>query len=131
MNKAVQRGSIVHVVLDDPTFTALQARAEREWYTVETWVQRLVRTYLGEIGTGVALLLLLAIPALASDPVIRCQTYAERSMQRLQTVCSDGSRATSYWSPTLQTWQTTITPPGKRCNGQVHPRTRQWEGSCR
>jgi hypothetical protein len=45
---------------------------------------------------------------------------------------ADGTRAVSTWSPTLQQWQTTVTPPpGQTCTGQMNPRTRQWEGHCR
>jgi len=48
-----------------------------------------------------ALLLLLALasPTLAGS--VRCTTDKEKTLGRWQTVCSDGSRATSYWSPTL------------------------------
>ena len=42
---------------------------------------------------------------------VRCTTYEEKAMQRLQTLCSDGTRATSSWSSSLQAWQTTVTPP--------------------
>jgi hypothetical protein len=62
----------------------------------------------------------------------RCLTYEERSLGRLQTICDDGSRAVSTWSPTLQQWTTTVTPPpGKACTGRLNPRTHQWEGRCR
>jgi hypothetical protein len=75
-------------------------------------------------------LLLLATPAWSG--AVRCTTYQERTMQRLQTLCSDGTRATSTWSPSLQTWQTTVTPPpGQTCQGRFNPTTRQWEGRCR
>jgi len=77
------------------------------------------------------LLLALAIPALAATPT-RCTTYEEQTLGRLQTLCDDGTRAVSTWSPTLQRWDTTVTPPpGQTCTGQLNPRTRQWEGRCR
>jgi hypothetical protein len=56
-----------------------------------------------------ALLLSLASPALAGP--VRCTTYEEKTLRRLQTLCSDGTRAVSTWSPTLQRWDTTVTPP--------------------
>jgi hypothetical protein len=78
----------------------------------------------------VLLRLALASPALA-DPV-RCLTYEEKTPGRLQTLCDDGTRAVSTWSPTWQRWQTTIMPPpGQTCQGRLNPRTRQWERRCR
>jgi hypothetical protein len=77
-------------------------------------------------------LLLLALASPARAGPVRCTTVEEPTMTRLQTLCDDGTRATSTWSPTLQQWTTTVTPPpGQRCIGQLHPRTRQWEGRCR
>ena len=76
------------------------------------------------------LLLLLATPVLAGP--VRCQTYEGRSLGRWQTLCSDGTRATSRWNTVLDRWETTITPPpGQTCSGYLNPRTRQWEGRCR
>jgi hypothetical protein len=31
----------------------------------------------------------------------------------------------------MQRWDTTVTPPGKTCTGQLNPKTQQWEGRCR
>jgi len=83
------------------------------------------------LGSTLAVLLLaLASPALAGP--VRCQTYPEPSMGRLQTLCADGTRAVSTWSPTLQQWHTTVTPPpGQTCTGRLNPKTHQWEGRCR
>jgi hypothetical protein len=76
------------------------------------------------------LLLALTTPALAGP--VRCTTYEERTLNHLQTLCDDGTRATSYWNRTLSRWETTITPPpGQTCTGGLNPRTRQWEGRCR
>jgi hypothetical protein len=75
------------------------------------------------------LLLALASPALAGP---RCTTYEEKTLGRLQTLCDDGSRAVSTWSPTLQQWQTTITTsPRQTCTGQLNLRTTQVEIQCR
>jgi hypothetical protein len=76
------------------------------------------------------LLLVLASPAWAGS--VRCTTYEEKSLGRLQTLCDDGTRAVSTWSPTLGRWDTTVTPPpGKACTGQLNPRTQQVEMRCR
>jgi hypothetical protein len=42
---------------------------------------------------------------------VRCTTYHERTMGRLQTVCSDGSRSVSTYNRTLSRWESTVTPP--------------------
>ena len=77
------------------------------------------------------LLLALASPAWAGTPT-RCTTYEEPTLGRLQTLCSDGTRAVSTWSPTLQQWTTTVTPPpGQTCTGRLNPKTHQWKGCCR
>jgi hypothetical protein len=55
-----------------------------------------------------SLLLALASSALAGP--VRCTTYEEKSLGRLQTVCDDGTRA---------------------CTRQMNPRTRQVEVRCR
>jgi hypothetical protein len=80
--------------------------------------------------TLVVVLLALASPALAGP--VRCTTVEEKTLGRLYTICDEGTRATSTWSPTLQRWDTTVTPPpGQRCTGALNPKTRQWEGRCR
>jgi hypothetical protein len=88
-------------------------------------------------GTILALLTLtpllaLTSPALAGGPT-RCTTVEEETPGRLQTLCADGMRTVSTWSPTLQQWQTTtvIPAPGQTCTGHLNPRTRQWESRCR
>jgi hypothetical protein len=76
------------------------------------------------------LLLALASPALASS--VRCLTYEERTLGRLQTVCSDGARAVSTYNKTLSRWESTVTPPpGQTCTGRLNAYTRQWERRCR
>jgi hypothetical protein len=53
----------------------------------------------------VVLLLLLALAsATGARPAVRCQTHHEPTVNRLQTLCDDGTRAISTWSPTLQRW---------------------------
>ena len=83
----------------------------------------------------VVLVLLLALawasPASAGTPS-RCTTYEEKTLGRLQTLCSDGTRAVSRYNTTLDRLETTVMPPpGKTYTGQVNPRTHQWEGRCR
>jgi hypothetical protein len=54
------------------------------------------------------------------------------TLNRYDSLCDDGTRAVSTWSPTLQQWTTTVTPPpGQTCTGRLNPKTRQWEGRCR
>ena len=77
--------------------------------------------------------LVLANPALAGGQ-IRCRTYEEKTLGRLQTLCSDGTRATSYWNQTLEHWETTVQPaPGARrsCTAQRHLQTKDVEIHCR
>jgi hypothetical protein len=87
------------------------------------------------LALGVLALLLVALllwvrPLWAETP--RCLTYEERTMQRLQTLCDDGTRATSYWNRTLERWESTVTPPPRQtCTGRLNPKTRPWEGRCR
>jgi hypothetical protein len=77
-----------------------------------------------------ALLLALASPIGAGST--RCLTYEEKTLNRLQTLCSDGTRAVSTYNQTLSRWESTVTPlPGKTCTGQLNPQTQQWEGRCR
>jgi hypothetical protein len=74
--------------------------------------------------------LLLVRPAWAG--AVRCLTYEEKSLGRLQTVCDDGTRATHTYNKTLSRWESTVTPPpGQTCTGRVNTKTRQWEGRCR
>jgi hypothetical protein len=81
-------------------------------------------------GGLVLLALVWAMPALAGTT--RCMMYAEKTLGRLQTLCSDGTRAVSTWSPTLQQWSTTVTPPaGQTCQRRLNPRTKQVEVRCR
>ena len=74
-------------------------------------------------------LLLLTTPTWAAT---RRTTYEEKTLGRLQTVCTDGTRSTSTYNKTLERWDTTITQsPRKTCTGQMNPRTRQVEVRCR
>jgi hypothetical protein len=62
----------------------------------------------------------------------RCLTYEEKTLGRLQTLCDDGSRATSYGNRTMERWETPITASLKTaCTGPMHPRTRPVEVPCR
>ncbi len=65
---------------------------------------------------------------------LKCMTYQEKTLGRQQTVCSDGTRATSYWNATLGRWETTVQPaPGARrsCTTQRHPQTKDVQVRCR
>jgi len=71
------------------------------------------------------LAVLLLLPSVALAGPVRCLTYEEKSLGRLQTLCADGTRAVSTWNRTLQRWDTTVTPPpGNRSNLQIHPKAR-------
>jgi hypothetical protein len=39
-----------------------------------------------------------------------CLAYEERTMNRLQTVCDDGTRAVHTHNQTLSRWESTVTP---------------------
>jgi hypothetical protein len=83
-------------------------------------------------GWALVLLLSLASPALADQ--IRCSTYEDKSSGRWQTLCSDGTRATSYWNGVLGHWETTVQPaPGARrsCSARMRPQTQYLEVHCR
>ncbi len=77
-------------------------------------------------------LLGLASPGLGA--ALNCTTYQEQTLGRLQTLCSDGTRATSYWNATLGRWDTTVQPaPGSRRSRttQRHPQTKDVHVHCR
>ena len=79
-----------------------------------------------------ALRLGLASPGLAAT--VRCSTYENTILNRLETICDDGSRATSYWNATLERWDTTVQPaPGARqaCTARVNSLTKAVEVQCR
>jgi hypothetical protein len=53
------------------------------------------------------------------DGLGRCQTSLEPTLGRAQTLCNDGTRATSYWNRTLERWETTLTEsPRPSCTWQ-------------
>jgi hypothetical protein len=63
---------------------------------------------------------------------MRCTTYEEKTLNRLHTLCSDGTRAISTYNQTLEQWDTTITgSPRKTCRARMNPNTKQMEVRCR
>jgi hypothetical protein len=65
---------------------------------------------------------------------LNCTTYQEKTLGRRQTLCSNGTRATLYWNPTLERWETTVQPaPGSRpsCTTRTHPQRKDVEIRCR
>ena len=85
---------------------------------------------LGVLALLLVAFLLLVRPAWAGS--VRCLTYEEKSVRRLQTLCDDGTRAVSTWNRTLERWDTTITQsPKKTCTGQMNPRTQEVDMRCR
>jgi hypothetical protein len=74
-------------------------------------------------------LLLLASPALTGP--VRCLTYEEKTLNRLQTVCDDGTRAVNTYNRVLDRWETIITAsPRLVCTRRLNPRTQQVEVRC-
>jgi hypothetical protein len=58
---------------------------------------------------------------------LNCTTYQEQTLGRLQTLCADGTRATSYWNRTLERWETTVQPVSgtrRSCIMQRYPQTK-------
>jgi hypothetical protein len=61
-----------------------------------------------------------------------CTTYEEQTLGRLQTLCSDGTRAISTYNRTLERGDTTITEsPRKACRGYMNAITKEIEVRCR
>jgi hypothetical protein len=84
------------------------------------------------IIAGLAGLFGLANPGLSAS--LNCTTYQEQTLGQLQTLCSDGTRAPSYWNRTLERWETTVHPaPGawRSCTTRRHPQTKDVEVNCR
>jgi hypothetical protein len=78
-----------------------------------------------------ALLLMLASPILAGE--VRCTTTQNTILNRLDTLCDNGTRATSYWNAILERWDTTVQPaPSTRqaCTARVNPLTNTVEVRC-
>jgi hypothetical protein len=63
--------------------------------------RRVIRMVLAWVVVTVVKLTVVVCVAAAGSPV-RCTTYEEKTLGRLQTLCDDGTRAVSTWSPTLQ-----------------------------
>jgi len=79
-----------------------------------------------------ALLFLLGAGSPIRAATVRCTTYEEKTLKRLQTICDDGTRAVSRYNTVLERWETTITQsPQPSCVGRVNPRTQQVEVRCR
>jgi hypothetical protein len=62
----------------------------------------------------------------------RCLTSEEKIMQRLQTLCDDGTRGISTYNKTLERWDTTLTKGRKPvCTVRMDPTTKQMRVRCR
>jgi hypothetical protein len=80
------------------------------------------------------LISLFALTSAVLGATLDCMTYQEKTLGRWQALCSDGTRATSYWNGTLGRWETTVQPaPGSRrsCTTQRHPQTKDVHVHCR
>jgi hypothetical protein len=81
-----------------------------------------------------ALVLLLGLANLGLAGEVRCTTTQNTILNRLETLCDNGTRATSYWNAALERWDTTVQPaPSTRqaCTALVNPLTRVVEVRCR
>jgi hypothetical protein len=75
--------------------------------------------------------LIIASPALADQ--IRCSTSEEKTLGRMQKLCSDGTRATSYWNRTLERCEMTVEPAtgaSRLCPTRMHPQTKHIDVRC-
>jgi hypothetical protein len=72
--------------------------------------------------TVVFLILALATPAWSAT---RCTTYEEQTLNRLHTLCDDGTRAVSTWNKTLSRWESTVTSPPTVTPSQRAPRRQE------
>jgi hypothetical protein len=72
-------------------------------------------------------LVTLALTSRALAGPVRCTTVEEKTLGRLQTICADGTREVSIWSPTLQEWTTLTASPRQTGTGHMNPRTQQVE----
>jgi hypothetical protein len=78
--------------------------------------------------------LLLGLVSIALAGEVRCTTTQNTLLNRLETLCDDGTRATSYWNTILERWETTVQPaPSSRqaCMARVNPLTKAVEVQCR
>jgi hypothetical protein len=84
-------------------------------------------------GVLVLLIVVWTRPALGGGPV-RCTTYEEKTLGRWQSLCGDGTRATSYGNRTLECWDTTIQPvpnASRVCTMRMDPQTKHVDVCCR
>jgi hypothetical protein len=78
------------------------------------------------------LLSLLLWAGLSWAGTTRCTTYEERALNRLHSLCSDGTRAVSTYNRALERWETTITGSHRKiCRARMNPSTKQMEVRCR
>jgi hypothetical protein len=88
---------------------------------------------MGKAFMMASLVSLLAQASPGLGAALTCTTYPEKTLGRWQTLCSDDTRAMSYWNGTLERWETTVQPaPGTRrsCSAQRHPQMKHVEVRC-
>ena len=79
-------------------------------------------TIQGFAGTLAVLLLLGSGIALAG--AVRCTTYEVKSLGRLETLCSDGTRAVHTYNKSLTRWESTVTPPLSSAQPKIRPQSK-------
>jgi hypothetical protein len=63
---------------------------------------------------------------------VHCTIRENTVLNRLETLCDNGTRAISRWNAVLERWETTVTEsPRQACTAQVNPFTKQVEVRCR
>jgi hypothetical protein len=70
---------------------------------------------------GLVLLVLAWAVGVQADGPVRCTTYEEKTLGRLQTLCDDGTRGISTYNRILDRWEMTITPPRPVVKPPRHP----------
>src|SRR6266545_8311794 len=81
--------------------------------------------------TGLISLMARVSPGLGA--AVNCTTHQEKTLSRLQMLCSEGTRATSHWNAILDRWETTVQPaPSARqaCTTRMHPQMKHLEVRC-
>jgi hypothetical protein len=70
-------------------------------------------------GALLTLALMLGLTSAALAGQERRQTYEEKMLNRLHTICDDRTRGVSRYHKILYRWESTITTPGKSAQCQV------------
>jgi hypothetical protein len=106
----LQRRILAWLVAEDRRLRGTMAASHREVVNKAKSLTRTL-TVLLLLGSGVAL-----------AGSVRCTTYEEKTLNRLQTLCDDGTRAVSTYNRTLSRWESTVTPPLSSIRSKIAPK---------